>query len=120
LLLPIHQELFPQINGPVILHVCGKTLDRMAMFAQSGVDVYHFESANDVNQAMEKVGDVITLAGNINNPEVLLNGTPETVYNETRKVIQAGLNLIAPECAVPLTTPTDNLKAIAQAVKEGY
>jgi [methyl-Co(III) methanol-specific corrinoid protein]:coenzyme M methyltransferase len=120
LLLPIHKELFKQINGPVILHVCGRTLDRMDLFAQSGVDVYHFESANKVNEALEKVGGTITLAGNINNSEVLLQGTPEDVYNETRKVIEAGLCLVAPECAVPLTTPIANLKAIAEAVKEGF
>ncbi|MDR3135123.1 MAG: MtaA/CmuA family methyltransferase [Deltaproteobacteria bacterium] len=120
LLLPIHKELFKAINGPVILHVCGRTLDRMDLFAESGVDVYHFESANNAAEALEKVGGRITLAGNVNNPEVLLEGGPETVYQKTRELVAAGLRLLAPECAIPLTTPLASLKAIVEAAREGF
>ncbi|MDR1296903.1 MAG: MtaA/CmuA family methyltransferase [Deltaproteobacteria bacterium] len=120
LLLPVHQQMFPQINGPVILHVCGRTMDRMELFARSGVDVYHFESANDAAEALEKVDGKISLVGNINNPEVLLGSTPEEVHEATRAAVKAGLNLVGPECAVPLTTPIANLKAIVAAVREGF
>ncbi|MDR1922253.1 MAG: MtaA/CmuA family methyltransferase [Candidatus Adiutrix sp.] len=120
LLLPTHKELLKEIGGPVILHVCGRTMDRMELFAESGVDVYHFESANNAAEALEKVGGRITLTGNINNPDVLLQGAPETVYQETRQVIKAGLRLVSPECAVPLTTPLANLKAIVEAAREGF
>jgi hypothetical protein len=34
--------------------------------------------------------------------------------------IEAGVDIIAPECAVPLQTPIRNLKAIAEAAREGY
>ncbi|MDR0354603.1 MAG: MtaA/CmuA family methyltransferase [Deltaproteobacteria bacterium] len=120
LLLPIHKRMFPLINGPVILHVCGRTLDRMDLFAESGVDVYHFESANDAGEALAKADKKIALAGNINNPEVLLDGSPEEVFQKTREAIDAGLNLIAPECAIPLTTPIANLRAIVEAVRQGF
>ncbi|MDR1111194.1 MAG: MtaA/CmuA family methyltransferase [Deltaproteobacteria bacterium] len=120
LLLPIHKAMFREINGPVILHVCGRTLDRMDLFAESGVDVYHFESANDAGEAIRKVGGRISLAGNINNPEVLLEGSPEDVYGKSREAIAAGLRLVAPECAVPLTTPLANLRAIVEAAGEGF
>ncbi|WP_169802139.1 hypothetical protein [Neomoorella mulderi] len=32
--------------------------------------------------------------------------------------IEAGIEIIAPECAVPLRTPNANLKAIVSAVEE--
>jgi [methyl-Co(III) methanol-specific corrinoid protein]:coenzyme M methyltransferase len=112
--------MFPQIDGPVILHVCGRTMDRMELFAESGVDVYHFESANDAGEALAKVDGRISLAGNINNPETLLDGTPEEVFRQTREAIEAGLKLIAPECAIPLTTPLTNLRAVVEAVRQGF
>ena len=58
------------------------------------------------------------LAGNINNPVTLLRrGAPE-VRREVRENLEAGVELIAPECAVPLDTPLENLKEIAEAVRE--
>jgi [methyl-Co(III) methanol-specific corrinoid protein]:coenzyme M methyltransferase len=60
------------------------------------------------------------LVGNVNNPQTLLQGTPEDVRKQVRYAIEAGVNIIAPECAVPLTTPIENLKALVAAVHEGY
>ncbi|MDR1046011.1 MAG: MtaA/CmuA family methyltransferase [Candidatus Adiutrix sp.] len=120
LLFSVHQMIMKEIDGPVILHVCGRTLDRMDMFARTGIDVYHFESANDAAEALKLVDGRISLAGNINNPQVLLEGNPETVRSAVRSVIETGLKLVAPECAVPLSTPLANLKALTAAVKEGF
>lgn len=120
LLMPLHQQVMKEINGPVILHVCGRTIDRMAMFADTGIDVYHFESANDPAEALKEVGGRISLTGCINNPRVLLEGSPEDVRAAVRATVKAGIKLISPECAVPLTTPIANLKALTAAVKEGF
>jgi MtaA/CmuA family methyltransferase len=120
LLLPIHQEVTAQINGPLILHVCGNCSDRLELFAQSGVDGYHFEWQVDAKDAVRRVGDKISLVGNVNNPRVLLQGTPEDVYRQARYAIEAGVNIIAPECAIPLSTPLANLRAIVEAALEGY
>jgi len=120
LLLPLHKTVMAEINGPVILHVCGRTIDRMAMFADTGVDVYHFESANDPAEALKAVDGRISLTGCVNNPQVLLEGTPDDVRAAVRGIIKAGIKLVSPECAVPLTTPVANLKALTAAVKEGF
>ena len=53
--------------------------------------------------------------GNLNNPELLLKGTPLQVRQAAVEAHEAGVDIIAPECAVPLTTPTVNLQAIAEA-----
>ena len=120
LLLPIHKEITNQIGGPLILHVCGDCSDRLELFADSGVDAYHFEWTVDSKDAVERVGDKISLVGNINNSETLLQGTPEDVYQQARTAIESGVNIIAPECAIPLTTPMENLKAIVAACADGY
>jgi len=120
LLLPFHQELTPQLKGPAVLHVCGNCMDRLDYFAQSGFDAYHFEWQVDAKKAVEMVGDKMLLIGNVNNPQTLLLGTPEDVYRQARYAIDAGVDLIGPECAIPLSTPLENLKAIVSAVNEGY
>jgi [methyl-Co(III) methanol-specific corrinoid protein]:coenzyme M methyltransferase len=119
-LLPIHRELTAQIDGPLILHVCGNCSDRLEYFADSGVDAYHFEWQVDAKMAVEKVGHRLSLVGNINNPETLFQGTPDDVYKQVRYSVEAGVHMIGPECAIPLATPLENLKAIVSAGNEGY
>ncbi|MCX5824827.1 MAG: MtaA/CmuA family methyltransferase, partial [Deltaproteobacteria bacterium] len=119
-LLPIHQEITARVGGPMILHICGNCLDRLEFFAESGVDAYHFEWQVDARTAVEKIGKRISLIGNLNNPKTMFQGTPEDVYKQARYAIEAGVDIIGPECAVPLTTPLANLRAIPAAVREGY
>ena len=119
-LLPIHQEITAQVGGPLILHVCGNCSDRLELFARSGVDGYHFEWQVDSRDAVRRIGNEISLVGNINNPQTLLQGTPEDVFKQARCAIEAGVHIIAPECAIPLSTPLENLRAIVEAAGEGY
>ena len=120
LLLPYHQELTQQIHGPTILHVCGNCTDRLHHFAEAGFNAYHFEWQVDAKSAVETVGDRLILVGNVNNPQTLLQGTPDDVYKQARYAIESGVDLIGPECAIPLTTPLENLQAIVAAAQEGY
>ncbi|MBN2034815.1 MAG: MtaA/CmuA family methyltransferase [Deltaproteobacteria bacterium] len=120
ILLPIHQEITGQMGGPLILHVCGNCSDRLEMFAETGVDAYHFEWQIDAKEAVRRIGDRISLVGNVNNPQTLLQGTPEDVYKQARYAIEAGVHIIGPECAIPLSTPLENLQAVVEAAQEGY
>ena len=60
----------------------------------------------------------IGLVGNINNPETLYAKDPEDVKEEVFKCLDAGVQMIAPECAIPLATKVQNLIAIPEAVKD--
>ncbi|MCL5027097.1 MAG: MtaA/CmuA family methyltransferase [Chloroflexi bacterium] len=114
-LLPLHKVMNRELSFPTILHCCGKALDRMEYFAQAGFTSYHFESKNDPRESMAIVNGRMTLMGNINNPSTLLKGSPADVEREARAAIDAGVQVLAPECAVPLITPNRNLQAIVQA-----
>jgi [methyl-Co(III) methanol-specific corrinoid protein]:coenzyme M methyltransferase len=119
-LLLIHQEIIQRIGGPTILHICGNCSDRLRLFVEAGFDGYHFEWQVDAKMAVQVMNHEISLVGNISNKDVLLGGTPEDVYKQARYSIKAGVDILAPECAVPLQTPIANLKAIVEAAKEGY
>jgi MtaA/CmuA family methyltransferase len=119
-LLPVHRELVQRIGGPLILHICGNCADRLRMFVEAGFDGYHFEWQVDAKEAVRAVNREMSLVGNINNPTTLLRGTPEDVRQQVRYSVAAGVDIIAPECAVPLQTPLRNLRAIVEAAQEGY
>jgi [methyl-Co(III) methanol-specific corrinoid protein]:coenzyme M methyltransferase len=117
-LLPVHQEMNQRIGGPTILHLCGNSSDRLRLFVEAGFDGYHFEWQVDAKMAVQVINREMSLIGNIANKDVLFGGTPEDVYRQTRYSIEAGVDILAPECAVPLQTPIANLKAIVEAAKE--
>ena len=103
---------------PLILHICGKTLDRMDYIAQNNMSMFHFDSRNDPAEAKEIVGDRIGLVGNINNPVTLYSKGPEEVRAEVNRCLDAGIDMIAPECAIPLATKLENLLEIPKAVRD--
>jgi len=120
LLLAYHKTICAEVDGPLILHVCGPCGDRLQLFASTGIDAYHFEYQIGPQFAVDEVGSNIALFGAVNCPQILLQGNPEEVYNQTRECIYAGVDVLCPECAIPCSTPLENLKAIVDAAKEGY
>jgi Uroporphyrinogen-III decarboxylase len=117
-LIPIHSILAKEIKAPVMLHICGDTADRIEYIAQTGLSSFHFESKVDACKAVETAAGRMAMIGNINNPSTLLFKKPQDVRKEVQYAIKCGLDIIGPECAVPLTTPLENLKEIASATKE--
>ena len=114
----IHAEMAETLEVPLILHICGNTLDRMPFIAETGMAFFHFDSKNDPQEAVDAVGGKIGLVGNINNPTTLYARGPAEVREEVFKCLDAGVQMIAPECAVPLATKLENLIAIPRAVRE--
>ena len=122
-LFPLHQELtrrfherYPSV--PLILHTCGKTADRLHLFRETGFDAFHFDSVNDPAQLAAIAGDKIILTGGVNNPRVLLEGTPEDVRQNVIHLLDNGIKLISPECAIPCRVPNANLLAIRRTIRE--
>ncbi|MBI2939925.1 MAG: MtaA/CmuA family methyltransferase [Chloroflexi bacterium] len=114
----IHIELHERIKCPLILHICGLTLDRLDAIAQTHFAAFHIDSKNDPRRAKQIVGNRISLVGNVNNPETLYARGPEQVRQEVFRALDAGYEIIAPECAIPLRTRLENLTEIPKAVKD--
>jgi len=117
-LIPVHSIFATQIKAPIMLHICGDTLDRIEYICRTGVNSFHFESKVDALKAVEVAAGRIILIGNINNPSTLLFKKPEDVRKEVNYAIKCGVDIIGPECAVPLNTPLENLKEIAISTKK--
>jgi len=116
-LLEIHQEMAERLEAPLILHICGRTVDRMPYIAQTGMAAFHFDSMNTPQESMDAVHGGIRLVGNINNPVTLYMKGPEEVRAEAYAALDAGVPIIGPECAIPLKVKLENLIEIPRAVK---
>ena len=117
-LLKVDREIADEISVPIMLHCCGYTLDRVELFNKNGWAGYNFESANDAREMRAKA--TMCLVGNINNPLSILEGTPEDVEREAFYALNAGVDILAPECAVPVNGKLKNVIAIREARDKYY
>ena len=112
-LLPRHAQLADQIQAPVILHICGNTRDRIGMIARTGLDAFHWDTkTGSAEEVCELAGASLSLMGGISNLK-LLQATAEEIAADASHAAQAGIDVVGPECAIPLATPLANLKAVA-------
>jgi MtaA/CmuA family methyltransferase len=116
----LHIEFVEKIPIPLILHICGRTVDRMEFISQTGMAAFHYDSKNKPQESIDITGDRISLVGNINNPETLFSKGPDAVRDEVIRNLEAGVQLIGPECAIPLQTSIQNLTVIPETVKEWH
>lgn len=106
----------------VFMHICGDTMDRLEMLAETEVDGLSLDSKVDFAIAREKLGTDYLLIGNVDPTDPLTLGNPEMVYAHCRKVIaQAGSDghfILSAGCQVPEATPAQNMEAMMQAARE--
>jgi [methyl-Co(III) methanol-specific corrinoid protein]:coenzyme M methyltransferase len=110
---PMHAYLAEQMEVPTLLHICGDTRDRIAAIARTGVDCFHWDTkTGDPEKVRRLAGDKLALMGGISN-YTLLRDTPEQVAEAAGEADQGDIDIVGPECAIPLQTPLANVLAIA-------
>ncbi|OGV80364.1 MAG: hypothetical protein A3K19_31370 [Lentisphaerae bacterium RIFOXYB12_FULL_65_16] len=111
-LLDLHAELHERLPCPLLLHICGDTADRIPFIRQTGIECFHFDSKVPTPTARELAGPRLALMGGTSNLDVIRSGTPESIAADVKAKIAAGINVIGPECAVPLDAPWRNLRTL--------
>lgn len=109
----------------VIYHNCGNnTILTIDSILRTGAAAYHFGNAISMKEMLTKIPDDILVMGNIDPSGVFLNGTPESVRQETLSLLKdcaAHPNfVISSGCDIPPETPWENIHAFFDAVAEFY
>lgn len=119
-LMELHSEMNERIQCPLILHICGDTSDRICHIRKTGIPCFHFDSKVPTPEARKLAGEKLSLMGGTSNYDIIINGTPETIEKDVREKIDNNIDIIGPECAVPLNAPYKNMKLHAELAKKNY
>ena len=117
LVMQAEREIFLVLkeHALVVFHLSGNIMDRVDLFRDTGFHALSFDSRNDLPRLKILAGDM-KLIGGVNNPVTMLNGKEEDIVREVFYALDNGVSLVAPECAIPLRAPNENLLAMRDAV----
>jgi MtaA/CmuA family methyltransferase len=119
-LMPVHAEIHERLGGavPMVLHTCGKTLKILPHIATTGLEGFNIDTVVDAVDARRAVGGKVALWGGVNNPSSILGGDYEAVKRDVYAALDAGYEIIGPECTVPLNCRYQTLARVVDAVRD--
>lgn len=108
----------------LIYHNCG---DNVFMQFEDILDIgaaaYHVGNSTDIRALLDKTPGDVVIMGNIDPARQFLNGTPESVYEETinlmKDVCEKHPNfIISSGCDIPPKTPWANIESFYKAISD--
>jgi uroporphyrinogen decarboxylase len=111
-------ETVRQAGGYGRLHICGNTNRILPDMAVSGADIVDVDWMVDINKAAAAFADKVALLGNFDPVVVMLQGTPEEVYDAVTECLNLGgpRAISGAGCEIPDATPHKNLQMQTQAL----
>jgi len=113
---------FDKLNLWSIYHASEENVGHLKLMADSGISVLSVGPGLDITEAKKSVGDKVCLIGNLDPIGVLLNGTPEQVEIEAKRIMnigkQGGGYIFNTGEMVPRDVPVKNMEALIRAANE--
>lgn len=105
-------------NHPEVLtrsHMCGKTNALAAAMSDLPVDIYEIDFPSDLAHMKAQLGNRV-LSGNVSTIDVMLEGTPERVYETAARchTVCGKYHIVNCGCEVSPFTSSENLKALVR------
>ena len=112
-------------NFSVVYHNCGNAAIQMIdSILGTGAAMYHFGNAISMKEMLQHIPAGTIAMGNVDPARQLRNGTPESVREETLRIMGECCShpnfVISTGCDVPPMSPWANIDAFFQAVDEFY
>jgi len=105
-------------SGLSILHICGDTRMNMPQMIQTGANGISVDQQMDIGWVKRQVAGKAACIGNVHPIKTLFFKGPQDVIAETRTVIDAGTDVVAPGCGFLPGTPLANIVAMVNATLE--
>ena len=107
----------------VVYHNCGNSAVATAdTIVNNGCRMFHFGNAIEMAEMMPHIPSNCIAMGNINPSGEFRNGTPESIYAATQKVLSECSKydnfVISSGCDIPPMSPWENIEAFFKAVKD--
>lgn len=109
----------------IVYHNCGNnTIQMIDSILSVGAAAYHFGNAIDMTEMMKHIPEEIVAMGNIDPASQFRNGTPESIKESTKALLEACGSysnfIISSGCDIPPLSPWENIDAYFEAVTEFY
>lgn len=96
------------------MHICGNTSHSLELIAESGIDGFSLDQEVDLSLAKEKIGDRVTIIGNVDPVKVFLQGDEQAMRQAVRDNFLAAYDspagyMIRSGCQVPYATPIEQV-----------
>ncbi len=123
--LPYHKRLLDELygGGPHSMHLCGDVQRHFPMLINE-LNVNSFDTGFPINfnTLRDEIGENVQINGGVH-IDLLLNGTPEQVRAETRRILQSGImrggKFVMKEANnMPPRVPLENLWAMYETTRE--
>jgi uroporphyrinogen decarboxylase len=105
-----------ELGLPYVLHICGKTDRILEDMATCGAQGLELDYKTGVRLARAKLGGRTVFLGNLDPSGVLAFATPQHVSEKTRELLEVFRGeprfVLNAGCAIPATTPPENLRAM--------
>lgn len=105
----------------VAYHICGNSTPIIEDMVSAGAAIIEIDQKTDMHRAKAAAQGKTTLLGPIDPSGILTNGTPEDVTAKAREALEilapGGGFILGPGCALPATTPDENIDALIDAAK---
>ena len=111
-----------RLGVPYALHICGRTDRILDDMLATGADALELDYKTDARLARDRVKGRAAFIGNLDPSGVLALGTPAIVAAQTRELVAVFADapgfILNAGCAIPATTPPENLRAMIAAARE--
>lgn len=105
-----------------IYHASEESLEHLKLQATSGVSALSVGPGLDITRAKPALTGKVCMIGNLDPVNVLMNGTPDQVDAEARRIMgigkQSGGYIFNSGEMVPRDTPVENMEAMIRAARE--
>lgn len=114
-------EVAHKVGLPYALHICGNTDVILEHMLLTGADAFDLDYKTDIAKIYNSFHDTTTLIGNIDPSGVLALGTVIDVQKRTLELLSLYENsnrfILNAGCAIPPTTPSENLKMMIETAR---
>jgi len=122
---------FPQVNKlahdlkshniKLAYHICGNATPIIKDMVATGAAILEIDQKADLVKSKAAAAGKTTILGPVDPSEIMGSGTPEQVTQRCREAIDilapGGGFILGPGCAMPATTPDDNIFAMIETAR---
>lgn len=117
--LPYVNKILDALDVSVkIVHICGRLHNIYEALSKINCDVFSFDALVDIESIKPYLEDK-ALMGNVSTHALGVMPS-DKIISLTQNVIDKGIDIVAPACGLPTTTPLENINAMVNTATGAY